>query len=145
MCGDQLVMVGKECLIGMSLQQAKLVLEQAPSVVELVAQRKESVNKESPPLQPRTEVSQELGRERETEEDKKQNVIRREEEELTGDQDRVQPQFSWSASRTDVYGSGTSTSLGYSTNLNTSWNLSMSGLHMHSKTIPLLTRSLLVL
>ena len=53
MKGDQLVMVGSECLIGMSLLQAKQVLEQAPGIVEVVAQRKESV-KQSPPLAPKS-------------------------------------------------------------------------------------------
>ena len=62
-CGDQLVMVGSECLMGMSLLQAKQVLEQAPPVVELVAQRKESP-KQSPALAPKMEArAPRIGRE----------------------------------------------------------------------------------
>ena len=45
--GDQLVMVGKDCLIGMTQQEAKRVLEQAPESVEIVVQRKKS-QKQSP-------------------------------------------------------------------------------------------------
>ena len=45
--GDQLVMVGKECLIGMTQQAAKRAIEQAPESVEIVVQRKKS-QKQSP-------------------------------------------------------------------------------------------------
>ena len=45
--GDQLVMVGKECLIGMTQQAAKRVIEQAPESVEIIVQRKKS-QKQSP-------------------------------------------------------------------------------------------------
>ena len=45
--GDQLVMVGKECLIGMTQQAAKHAIEQAPESVEIVVQRKKS-QKQSP-------------------------------------------------------------------------------------------------
>lgn len=38
--GDQIVMVGEECLIGKTHQEAISVLEKAPSSVEIVAQRK---------------------------------------------------------------------------------------------------------
>ena len=40
--GDQLVMVGDECLIGMTTAEAKRVLERVKGNVEIVAQRKES-------------------------------------------------------------------------------------------------------
>ena len=59
MKGDQLVMVGEECLIGMSLLQAKQVLERAPVLVELVAQRKEPI-KQLPTLTPTEEVDIDL-------------------------------------------------------------------------------------
>ena len=45
--GDQLVMVGKDCLIGMTQQGAKRAIEQAPESVEIVVQRKKS-QKQSP-------------------------------------------------------------------------------------------------
>lgn len=38
--GDQLVMVGDECLIGLTFRKANLVLRRAPSTVEVIAQRK---------------------------------------------------------------------------------------------------------
>ena len=40
--GDQIVMVGDQCLIGKTHQEAKKILETAPSSVEIVAQRKQS-------------------------------------------------------------------------------------------------------
>ena len=40
--GDQIVMVGEHCLIGMTHQEARKILETAPSSVEIVAQRKQS-------------------------------------------------------------------------------------------------------
>jgi len=40
--GDQLVMIGDVCLIGMNHQDAKRTIEQAPESVEVVVQRKES-------------------------------------------------------------------------------------------------------
>lgn len=40
--GDQIVMVGEHCLIGMTHKEAKKILETAPSSVEIVAQRKQS-------------------------------------------------------------------------------------------------------
>lgn len=40
--GDQIVMVGEHCLIGKTHQEAKKILETAPSSVEIVAQRKQS-------------------------------------------------------------------------------------------------------
>ena len=40
--GDQLVMVGEVCLIGMTLDKAKHVLDVAPLTIEVVAQRKSS-------------------------------------------------------------------------------------------------------
>ena len=46
--GDQLIMVGDACLIGMTQQDAKQVLDSAPSTVEIVAQRKNLVSEESP-------------------------------------------------------------------------------------------------
>ena len=45
--GDQLVMIGEVCLIGMNYQDAKHTIEQAPESVEIVVQRKESP-KQSP-------------------------------------------------------------------------------------------------
>ncbi len=40
--GDQIVMVGENCLVGKSLREANLLLEQAPSPVKMVLQRKMS-------------------------------------------------------------------------------------------------------
>lgn len=40
--GDQLVMVGDQCLIGVTNQEAKRILDTAPNSVEIVAQRKQS-------------------------------------------------------------------------------------------------------
>lgn len=40
--GDQLVMVGLECVIGMTHNEAKKLIEKAPESVEIVTQRKES-------------------------------------------------------------------------------------------------------
>ena len=40
--GDQLVMVGDHCLIGVTNQEAKRILNTAPNSVEIVAQRKQS-------------------------------------------------------------------------------------------------------
>ena len=45
--GDQIVMVGEECLIGKTHQEANLVLERAPESVEIVAQRKPTMKDES--------------------------------------------------------------------------------------------------
>ena len=42
--GDQLVMVGDECLIGLTSKKANLVLRQAPPTVEVIAQRKAKEN-----------------------------------------------------------------------------------------------------
>lgn len=150
--GDQLVMVGSECLIGMSLLQAKQVLEQAPAVVELVAQRKESV-KQSPSLTKKTQTadnsSETLKKEKTREVDKGNHDKSGEEdkdksseeftESLPAPRKKLQvggrPQFSRSMSQSDIWAESsvpmTSTSLGYaamgSTNLNTSWNVSMTG------------------
>ena len=137
--GDQLVMVGSECLIGMSLLQAKQVLEQAPGVVEFVAQRKESV-KQSPQLQPKVETTsgkedirqRRKGRQERTDESK---TSHEEDTRLTKSQtvsepprDNSRPKFSRSTSHTDVRESGSiSTSLAYATNLNASLNLSRPG------------------
>ena len=156
--GDQLVMVGSECLIGMSLLQAKQVLEQAPAVVELVAQRKESV-KQSPSLTKKTQTADNSSetlnakkKEKTTEEDKgtqnNQDKSGEEDKDKSGEefteslpaprkksQVGGRPQFSRSMSQSDIWTESsvpmTSTSLGYaamgSTNLNTSWNVSMTG------------------
>ena len=140
--GDQLVMVGSECLIGMSLLQAKRVLEEAPSVVELVVQRKESA-KQSPPLPLKAEehrgatsgVKSPAASEREekTEDDEKRREVTQREEQLAGSlraPDEPRRKVSRSISHSDVSGSTFATSLGYamaSTNLNTSWNVAMSG------------------
>ena len=150
--GDQLVMVGSECLIGMSLLQAKQVLEQAPPVVELVAQRKESP-KQSPALAPKTEArAQRIGREESREDVEKRGKSEKIEvpsfpvTELptppsplpppptsgkTGEL-RPAPQFSQTISQSEMQTrlSTISTSLAYATgnvNLNASWNVSMSG------------------
>lgn len=40
--GDQIVMVGEKCLVGTTYQEARKVLDTAPSSVEIVAQRKQS-------------------------------------------------------------------------------------------------------
>lgn len=40
--GDQLVMVGDQCLIGVTNQEARRILDTAPNSVEIVAQRKQS-------------------------------------------------------------------------------------------------------
>ena len=137
--GDQLVMVGSECLIGMSLLQAKQVLEQAPVVVELVAQRKESV-KQSPQLQPKADTSsgkeeskqRRKGRQERTDES---NIAHEEDTRLAKSmavsetqRDSSRPKFSRSTSHTDVRESGSiSTSLAYATNLNASLNLPRTG------------------
>ena len=147
--GDQLVMVGSECLIGMSLLQAKQVLEQAPPVVELVAQRKESP-KQSPALAPKMEArAQRIGREESREDVEKRGKSEKIEvpslpvTELptppsplppppkTGEL-RPAPQFSQTISQSEMQTrlSTISTSLAYATgnvNLNASWNVSMSG------------------
>ena len=47
--GDQVVMVGDECLIGMSHKDAAAIIEKAPNVVTIVAQRKESVKQAPSP------------------------------------------------------------------------------------------------
>lgn len=42
MRGDQIVMVGDQCIIGKTHQEARKILETTPSSVEIVAQRKQS-------------------------------------------------------------------------------------------------------
>jgi hypothetical protein len=156
MKGDQLVMVGSECLIGLTLLQANKVLERAPAVVELVAQRKESV-KQSPPLALRSEVrgskeasgdaikvAEEVGDEQ-NENRSLLDISREEEDWMTEslptpkkEQDDSRPKFRRSTSQSDVWmmDSGTTTSLGYAsamphTSLSTSWNVSRPGLPIH--------------
>lgn len=48
--GDQLVMIGEECLIGVTLKEALEILRQAPASVEVIAQRKGQGNAVSDPL-----------------------------------------------------------------------------------------------
>ncbi len=45
--GDQLIMVGDVCLIGMTHKEAKQVLDTAPATVEVVAQRKTSFHQQT--------------------------------------------------------------------------------------------------
>ena len=52
--GDQLVMIGQECIIGTTLKQAREVLRQAPAIVQVIAQRKK-------PSQPLTRTSPRQG------------------------------------------------------------------------------------
>ena len=164
MKGDQLVMVGSECLIGMSLFQAKRVLEQAPAVVEVVAQRKESV-KQSPPLAPKSEVVKNkaensgntlLGHKPGRQEDTQEEVAERkrflsEERELQlteslpaphrrKESSSQAPQFRRSTSQSDMWmmetSPGASTSLGYAstTNLSASLNIPRPGLQFQDST-----------
>ena len=157
MKGDQLVMVGSECLIGMSLRQAKQVLEKAPGIVEVVAQRKESL-KQSPPLVPKSEAGKENGESSRNAKMLKQEETREEAEEKKRLQDKDRetqfteflptpqkqqhdssqpPRFRRSTSQSDMWtmeaGSGASTSLGYAstTNLSASLNISRPGLQTH--------------
>lgn len=144
--GDQLVMVGSECLIGMSLLQAKRVLEEAPSVVELVAQRKESA-KQSPPLTLKVEEQRGTSsstsmktstpeREGGREDEAKKREEKSREEQLTRSltvPEEPRRKVSRSISHGDM--SGFTTSLGYalaSTSLNTSWNVTMPGIRFYA-------------
>lgn len=147
--GDQLVMVGRECLIGMSLQQAQEVLNDAPLLVEIVAQRKESV-KQSPPLVPKSEVGKYTIVAPTLEEQEESNIrkeTRREDiQEFVEDFSQLLPSvpppkkagsttLQRSSSQSDVWltdtvGAGMTTSLGYAaapTSLNSSFNMSRQG------------------
>ena len=143
--GDQLVTVGNECLIGMTLVQAEHVLNTAPTVVEVVAQRKE-LAKQSPTLvakseRPREEeretaAPQVVGEEREEKESVKERETRLTESlqfsEKQRETEKPTGRFQRSMSHTDMWmtesGLGGSTSLGYAnTDLSASLNISRTG------------------
>ena len=140
--GDQLVMVGRECVIGLTLKQAQLVLERAPDVVEVVAQRKESV-KQSPLLVTKSEAGKGEGSkapEREREERDEGGTVHERERLFTEsvpvtekERERSQPRFRRSTSQSDIWmtesgGLGGSTSLGYAnTDLSASLNIARPG------------------
>ena len=148
MKGDQLVMVGDECLIGMSLLQAKRVLERAPAFVELVAQRKEQV-KQSTAAEVdggsrRVLAARKMKRGEGDGDSENESKDERREEKLTGPlmhsekSTESRKQLSHFTSYTDTVKptSSVSTSLAYATsnpNLNTSWNVSVSGIYISSK------------
>ena len=145
--GDQLVMVGDDCLIGMSLLQAKRVLERALGVVEVVAQRKEPV-KQSPTLTrkrrsgntssevvpPRggTTMEEVVKKETIVEEGSPDVVVREEDRGEEWFSESLPPRrVSRSTSHSDIWMDSSvamsSTSLGYAAlsnaNLSTSWNI----------------------
>jgi hypothetical protein len=49
--GDQLVMIGEACLIGVTLKEAQYILKKAPETVHVVAQRKHPAALDIPPAQ----------------------------------------------------------------------------------------------
>ena len=147
--GDQLVMVGPECLIGMTLLQAQQVLEQDQPLVELVAQRKESV-KQSPILASKTDgdgkqqmkKERKLGRDESQEKENEIGNVKKREKSATipmtelhaatmNVPEKRPENFVGSNSQVEMQGSSSiTTSLVYatsSTSLNTSWNMNMFG------------------
>ena len=134
--------MGSECLIGMTLSEAKRVLERAPPVVEIVAQRKES--KQSPTLETKTEITGKQQKKRrigisepsnydvhEKENQQQKEKLFTTEPYIVSSLKNLDLRQATPASQEEMQPSNfISTSLIYaasSTSLNTSWNASMSG------------------